>query len=74
MEIKVQKSRSKDTVQIPKVLDTTVEPLFSLPEDLMSPKKYKRKGEELIRRKGKVHKFREGSFAAKRFREEEFRR
>lgn len=66
--------RFKDTIRIPKVLDTAIEPLFSLPQDLISPQKCKRKAEELIKRKGKVQKFREGSYAAKRFREEEFRR
>lgn len=73
-ETKMRKCQSEDTIQIPKILDTKVEPLFSLPSDLISPKKCKRKREELIRMKGKVQKFHESSYTAKRLREEKFRR
>jgi len=73
-KVKARRCQSKDTVRIPKVLDTTVEPLFSLPRDLLTSPKSKRKGEELVRRRGKVQKFREDSYTAKRFHEEKFRR
>lgn len=73
-ETKMRKCQSEDTIRIPKILDPEVEPLFSLPSDLMSPKRCKRKRKELIRIKGKVQKFHEGSYTAKRLREEKFRR
>ncbi|XP_025270954.1 dynein heavy chain 7, axonemal [Camponotus floridanus] len=73
-ETKMRKCQSEDTIRIPKILDPEVEPLFSLPSDLMSPKRCKRKREELIRIKGKMQKFHEGSYTAKRLREEKFRR
>jgi len=72
--MKVRKCESEDAIRIPKVLDTKVEPLFSLPSDLMSPKRYKRKEEALIKRKGKMQKFRDTPHTAKRLREEKFRR
>lgn len=71
METKVRKCESEDAIRIPKILDTKVEPLFSLPLDLMSPKRCKRKGEALIKGKGKMQKF---PHTAKRLREEKFRR
>lgn len=73
-ETKIRKCQSEDTIQIPKILDTKVEPLFSLPSDLMSPKRCKRKKEKFIKMKGKVQKFHESSYTAKRLREEKFRR
>ncbi|KAL6424717.1 hypothetical protein ACFW04_009995 [Cataglyphis niger] len=66
--------KSEDTIRIPKILDTKVEPLFSLPSDLMSPKRCKRKKEELISIKGKLQKFYESSYTAKRLQKENFRR
>lgn len=66
--------QSVDTIPIPKILDTKVEPLFSLPSDLMSPKRCKRKKEELISIKEKMQKFGESSYTAKRLHKENFRR
>ncbi|KYN44278.1 Dynein heavy chain 7, axonemal [Trachymyrmex septentrionalis] len=57
---KARKCESEDVIQIPKILETKVEPLFSLPSDLMSPKRSKRK--------------REAPYTVKRLREEKFRR
>lgn len=70
-EAKARKREFEDAIQIPKILETKVEPLFSLPSDLMSPKRCKRKGEALIKGKGKMQKF---PHTAKRLREEKFRR
>ncbi|XP_025992810.1 dynein heavy chain 7, axonemal-like [Solenopsis invicta] len=69
-----RKCKSEHAMQIPRILDAKVEPLFSLPSDLMSPKRCKRKGEALIKEKEKVQKFRGASHTAKRLREEKFRR
>ncbi|KYM93367.1 Dynein heavy chain 7, axonemal [Cyphomyrmex costatus] len=69
---KARRCESEDAIRIPKILNTKVEPLFSLPPDLISPKRCKRKGEALI--KGKMQKWRGVSHTAKRFREEKFRR
>lgn len=71
---KVRKCESEDVIRIPKILDPKVEPLFSLPLDLMSPKRCKRKGETLIKKIGKMQKFPDASYTAKRLREEKFRR
>ncbi|XP_019885750.1 dynein heavy chain 7, axonemal-like [Ooceraea biroi] len=73
-ETKGQKLRSKDELSISKILDAKVAPLFSLPSDLMSPKRRKKKEQELIKRKEKVQKSRETLYTAKRLREEKFRR
>ncbi|XP_071649568.1 dynein axonemal heavy chain 7 [Temnothorax longispinosus] len=75
-ETKARKCESiKDAILIPKILDTMVEPLFSLPLDLISPKRCKRKGEALIKKTGKMQKFRDAApHTAKRLREEKFRR
>lgn len=73
-ETRTQKCESEDEIRVPKILDTKVEPLFSLPLDLMSPKRCKRKGEALIKKMGKIQKFRDVPHTAKRLREEKFRR
>lgn len=73
-EAKAQKYESEDAIRIPKILDTKVEPLFSLPLDLMNVKRCKRKGEALIKKMGKIQKFRDAPHTAKRLREEKFRR
>lgn len=70
---KARKGESENAIRIPKVLDTKVKPLFSLPPDLMSPKRCKRKGEK-IKREEKMQKFRGAPHTAKRLREEKFRR
>ncbi|XP_028047400.2 dynein heavy chain 7, axonemal [Monomorium pharaonis] len=71
---KARKCESEDAIQIPKILDAKVEPLFSLPSDLMSPKRCKKKGRAFIKEKEKMQKFRGASHTAKRLREEKFRR
>jgi len=73
-EAKAQKCESEDAIRIPKILDTKVEPLFSLPLDLMNLKRCKRKEEALIKKMGKIQKFRDAPHTAKRLREEKFRR
>lgn len=65
----------EDAVLARKVLDVKIEPLFSLPSELMSPKKHKRKRNETFKeKKEKTGKFRETSYTANRLREEDFRR
>lgn len=71
-ETTARNRKSEDAMS--KILEAKVKPLFSLPPELMSPKRYKRKRQDLIRRKDKVQKFRESSYTAKRLREEKFRR
>lgn len=73
-ETKARKCETEDAIRIPKILNTKVEPLFSLPSDLMSPKRYKRKGEALIKKMGMMQKFRDASYTMKRLRQEKFRR
>ncbi|EGI62283.1 Dynein heavy chain 12, axonemal [Acromyrmex echinatior] len=68
---KARRCESEDAIRIPKILETKVEPLFSLPSDLISPKS-KRKREALI--KGKIQKLRGIPHTMKRLREEKFRR
>lgn len=70
-ETNMQKCQSEESIRIPKILDPKVEPLFSLPSNLLSLKKHKRKEEEPSRPK---EKFRQTSYTAKRIREEKFRR
>jgi len=69
---KARRCESEDAIQIPKILEMKVEPLFSLPSDLISPKRCKRTGEALI--KGKIQKLRDVPHSMKRLREEKFRR
>ena len=68
---KARRCESEDAIRIPKILETKVEPLFSLPSDLISPKS-KRKREALI--KGKIQKLRGIPHTMKHLREEKFRR
>ncbi|KYQ53326.1 Dynein heavy chain 7, axonemal [Trachymyrmex zeteki] len=63
---KARRCESEDAIWIPKILDTKVEPLFSLPSDLISPKRCKRKG--------KIQKLHGAPHTTKRLREEKFRR
>ncbi|XP_025075890.1 dynein heavy chain 7, axonemal-like isoform X2 [Pogonomyrmex barbatus] len=73
-EMKIQKCRSEDATRIPKILETKVEPLFSLPSDLITPKRCKRKEEAPIKGQKKMQKFRNSPYTAKRLHEENFRR
>lgn len=71
----VWNSESEDAFRIPKILSTKVEPLFSLPPELMDTKRHKRKGAgELIKRKEKAQRLHEDSYTAERLRQENFRR
>lgn len=74
-ETTARNGKPEDTYRMPKILNTKVVPLFSLPPELMGTKRHKRKGGgELIKRKEKARKLYEGSYTAKRLRQENFRR
>lgn len=74
-ERKMQKYQFEDANEISEVLDTKIEPLFSLPLDLMSPKKMHRtKGDRTITQKGRVSKSYENFYTKKRLSEANFRR
>ncbi|EFN75889.1 Dynein heavy chain 7, axonemal [Harpegnathos saltator] len=68
-------NKAVDAFRVPKILNTKVEPLFSLPPELMGTKRYKRKGGgELIKRKEKAQRVHGSLYTAERLRKENFRR
>lgn len=73
-ETTARKCEIEDAIRIPTVLDAKVKPLFSLPSDLRSPKRCKRKGKTPIKKMGKMQKFRDAPYTMKRLRQEKFRR
>lgn len=62
--------RAENESHVSKIIDAQVEPLFSLPADLMTRKRK----EQEPRAMGKMQNSRESTYTAKRLREENFRR
>ncbi|KAK2587842.1 hypothetical protein KPH14_003939 [Odynerus spinipes] len=66
-DVKNQKRRSVELFKPPKIMDAKVEPLFSLPENLIDCEKYKKRKIEKIN-------VEETSYTSRRFKKEQFRR